>query len=104
MKESTSGLIELVADAVVFFSPADEAAFFDWSRKVASLKKCEGRGPAIIFTIDTSKTLEADLRELIGLFFRYRIPMGQLRVFDLDRFAHWFRDKNSYWYEQVFLS
>ncbi len=42
------------------------------------------------------------LRELIALFERYRIPMGQLAQFKTSRNESWFADPRAFWYRPVF--
>lgn len=94
--------IELEAKEVWFFSPNDEAAFFEWVRKIPGVIGSEGRGRSIFLIVDNANVEESDLRELIALFRRYKISMKQLAVFDRDRFSKWFSGKDTGWYEDVF--
>jgi hypothetical protein len=45
---------------------------------------------------------EADLRDLLALFWRYNIPMVQLAQFRNSNNKAWFASPKMYWYEEVF--
>jgi hypothetical protein len=43
------------------------------------------------------------LRELLALFYRYKIEMSQFSVFLSEKNKKWFYDnKQAYWYKKVF--
>ena len=42
------------------------------------------------------------LRDLIGLLFRYDVPMSFLRSQITSGNEHWFKDPGTYWYEKIF--
>jgi hypothetical protein len=91
----------LKCNSVVFYSTKDEEAFFEWLDKIDAIELYEGSGYILSLHV-REQIREDDLRELIALFVRYAIPLNQLKVFDLKRFSHWFRDRNSFWYDGVF--
>jgi hypothetical protein len=99
---SNTRIVELDATGIRFFSEYDEAAYFEWLKKFVCIQKVEGRGQTLSITVDTEAVNEDALREFLALFLRYEIDMRQLRAFDCDEFADWFRDKRAYWYTQVF--
>jgi len=94
--------IELEASKVWFYSRNDEAAFFEWLKKIPCVRKVEGSGASIYIAVEIENVSDKDLRELLAIFHRYAISMKQLVVFDCDKFASWFRDKRAYWYASVF--
>lgn len=96
--------VRFEATNVKFYSDLDEAAFFDWIGKVPAVEGSEGKGRTIFLTVDTDSVDDEALRELIAIFYRYGVSMEQLAVLDERRFAHWFRDKEAYWYRAVFES
>lgn len=99
---SSQQIVEIELTSVRFFSPYDEAAFFEWIKKLACVKKCEGRGLTIHLSVHQSAVDEDALRELIALFHRYEVDMRQLARFDRVEFEGWFHNKQAYWYKQMF--
>lgn len=95
-------VIQLEARSVRFFSPHDEAAFFEWLGKVRCVKKIEGRDASLFVSVDLPAVDELALRELLSLFRRYNVDMRQLARLDRDEFAEWFHESNAYWYKGVF--
>lgn len=98
----TDDELTLIAKRVWYYSENDEAAFFEWLDKLACVKRYEGELDALNIHVDKSKVDEHALRELLALFLRYRVDLKQLRVFDRDEFAYWFRDPRAYWHRAVF--
>lgn len=99
---SDQAIIELEACRVLFFSPNDERAFFNWLSAISCVTTYAGRGDCICFNIDTTLVDEDALRELLALFHRYGVEMAQLYVLDRPEFAEWFRDSRAYWFGAVF--
>ena len=96
------GAIELQATGVRFFSQGDEAAFFDWLKKLPMVENIEGRGRTLHIRVNSSAVDEDSLRELLALFHRYGIDLAQLIVFDREDFAEWFRHPDAYWHQEIF--
>jgi hypothetical protein len=96
--------VQLKARATRFFSPMDETAFFDWLNKLPCVSKFEGEGDTLYIRVLKSKVDEYALRELLALFWRYRLSMKQLAIFDKRKFAKWFHDESAYWHKSVFGS
>lgn len=99
----SNNFIELKMQPVgPFHSRYDEAAMFYWLDRIKCIKKYEGRGHSLFIYVDPLDVGEEDLTELLALFFRYKINMKQLIVFDKNEFRSWFKDKDAYWYEDIF--
>ena len=94
--------VELQATGVRFFSQGDEGAFFAWLDKLPFVARYEGRGRTLYISINSMAVDEDGLREMLALFRRYGVELRQLAAFDRDEFAEWFRDKQAYWYKDVF--
>ncbi|HTS78866.1 MAG TPA: hypothetical protein VMG40_21825 [Bryobacteraceae bacterium] len=101
---TTARTIEFKAQRTVFFSQLDEDSFFGWLEKLPCVSGFQGRGDVLLIRVLQSRVDEGALRDLLALFYRYRIEMGQLAVFDKPEFAHWFHKKSAYWYKRVFGS
>ncbi|OLL27791.1 hypothetical protein BTH42_31705 [Burkholderia sp. SRS-W-2-2016] len=94
--------IVLSAKRVRYYSECDETAFFEWLDKLSSVKRYEGELDVLSIYVDETKVDESALRELLALFQRFAVEMEQLRVFDRQEFAPWFRDPRAYWHAVVF--
>ena len=100
--DAVTGEQVLTAKRVWYYSEYDEAGFFEWLDKLACVKRYEGELDVLSIYIDEARVDEQALRELLALFRRYAVEMKQLRVFDRDEFAAWFRDSRAYWHAAVF--
>ena len=94
--------VTLRAEAVRFFSEGDEAAFFGWLARLASVLTARGEGDTILLDVDRSRLESAHLRELIALFHRYQVDMRQLRVFEGRGNRTWLRDERAYWHAAMY--
>lgn len=95
-------IVEIEAVSVRFFSQGDERAFFEWLDKLPFVERYEGRGRTLYISINSLAVDEDGLREMLALCRRYGVGMRQLAMFDRDDFADWFRDKQAYWYKDIF--
>ena|ERR1700676_5485313 len=87
---------------VMFYSPADEAAFFRFAESIKAIRRIEGVRGSIVLHIATRISHES-LRDLIALFERYRIPqMSQLAQFLSPSNRSWFADPKKFWHKKVF--
>jgi hypothetical protein len=100
MKHAHRETIEL--PRVLFFSPFDERALFDWLGRIRCVLAIEGRGDTLFVTVDSGRMVERDLRELLAVHKRYGAPMAQLSRFRRKEFEGWFPDPDSYWWREVF--
>jgi hypothetical protein len=85
----------------VFYSQLDEEMFFAGLKKISGVKNIEGQGWDLLFSVP-SRVSEKTLRELLGLFFRYKIDMSQLAQFITEKNKAWFESPEAYWFTKVF--
>ena len=101
--EDNENVIKLVCKAVWFYSHHDEDAFFEWIKKIPSIKKFEGIRDELYLYMESSIILDDDLRELVALFYRYKVDMKQLAVFLNDNNSEWFYGKTKgCWRKKIF--
>ena len=87
---------------VMFYSPADEAAFFRFAESIKAVRRIEGARDSILLHV-ASRISQESLRDLIALFERYRIPrMSQLAQFLSSANKTWFADPKTPWHKKVF--
>jgi hypothetical protein len=91
----------LICSQVRFYSPADEAGFFAALGAVKAIRKIQGCGDSLVVSVP-ARLSESSLRDLIGIFHRYRIEMGQLGQFRNDTNEGWFYDREAFWFRSVF--
>jgi hypothetical protein len=95
--------IVLVCKSVWYYSMFDEELFFLWIKKIQSIVSYEGKKDELFLYCSDKIIDDGDLRELLALFYRYKIDMKQLIIFLNDDNRHWFcENKKSYWYKRVF--
>jgi hypothetical protein len=83
-----------------YYSRNDEAAMFDWVAKISGLA-VEGEGVNLHFEL-RRRPSNAALRDLIALFYRYRLDMRPLAALRHPTNEHWFAARDSYWFRSVF--
>jgi len=93
----------LKCQKTAFYSELDEELFFIGLKKVSSVKNVEGRGWDLFFSVSARPSNKA-LRELLGLFFRYKVDMRQLAQFRTKKNQAWFHSQDAYWFKRVFLA
>lgn len=102
--------VTLICKAVIFCHPFDEDAFFDWIKKIPSVIKfeypyIEGIRDELHLTIKSKRIPDEDLRAIIGLFYKYKIDMKQLKIFINEDNKSWIReDGKAYWNKMIFAS
>ena len=101
MNEPLSTDIDLVD--VHYYSNNDENAFFDWLKKMNFVTKIHGHINILTITVKNDLD-EYDLRDLMALFYRYRIDMRSLVKFDRLDFHKWLHNKTAFWYSEMFGS
>lgn len=93
----------LVCKRVRFYALKDEDAFFAWIKKMDCIEDFYGEGDELYLEMVNLTIHEHELRDLIGLFYRYNIDMKQLRIFLNDENRSWFyENKKAYWVGRVF--
>ncbi|MBF6167271.1 hypothetical protein IU486_21310 [Streptomyces gardneri] len=93
--------VVLEATDVWYHSRGDEAAFFEWLNSIPSVRSYGGRLSTLEIVVETPVD-DGSLRELLALFYRYRIGLAQLRQLDNSQIGHWFRDPQKRWHRDVF--
>lgn len=97
--------IILICKSVLYHSILDETAFFEWINKIPSIVNVDGSGDELYLYIKRRSISDKDLRELIGLFYRYKVDMKQLQIFLNERNKEWFFGKpKGYWHTEIFGS
>lgn len=95
--------IKLICRKVTFYCHKDEDAFFEWIKKIDCIQNVYGIGNELYLITHSKKTTDQDLRDLIGLFYRYKVDMKQLSQFLNKKNKHWFYDnKKAFWRRRVF--
>lgn len=97
--------MELRFDGPVFYSAGDEASFFQRLEEIGCISDIRGTGSALIATLNDSQVPEAELREFLAIFTRYRIDSTVLAQFETSKNRRWFREnRNAFWHRDVFPS
>jgi len=94
----------LICKAVKYHSLCDEDAFFEWIKKIPSIVRYDGALDELYLYMKGKNISNRDLRELIALFYRYKVEMSQLQIFMNKRNQKWFHDGKikGYWHARVF--
>lgn len=69
----------LTCKSVYFYSMKDEDAFFEWIGKIDCIEKFEGVRDELYLDFVQKKLNYDDIKDLIALFYRYKIDMKQLK-------------------------
>lgn len=91
-------MIKIDTSPIRYFSQLDEDSFFSWARRIPCVRSVDNG----FLHIRSKRLAESDLRDLIAVMHRYRMPMAQLQQFLNDRNAHWFKAPKTYWHREVF--
>lgn len=103
LKKNVTKTIILVCTGVRYGSPLDEDMFFEWISKIPIITKFDGETIYLYLYIKSQKISRANLRELIALFYRYKVDMKQLAIFLNSSNKSWFYDnKTAYWHKEIF--
>ncbi|MDY7540333.1 hypothetical protein QN372_04200 [Undibacterium sp. RTI2.1] len=89
--------ITLIAKEIEYGSQIDEAAFFYWIDKIEGIL-WKGVHDSIHIDIPSNQIEDGTLRELLALFYRYKIDSQQLTQFINDSNRSWVLNKHAYWY------
>lgn len=83
---------------VVYYSQLDEDHFFTWAQEIPCVKSID-RG---YLHIQETEVNERDLRDLLALFKRYQLSAKPLSALCTPKNAFWFKDRETFWYHDVF--
>ena len=98
-------MLTLICKSVSYYSSFDEDLFFDWIKKIPSIKNHVGKHNELYLYLENTQISDDDLRELLALFYRYKIKdMKQLQLFLNDSNRKWFyENKKAFWYKKTFV-
>jgi len=95
-------MIILECKRVRFFSELDELEFFERIKKIRCIESYEGISDSVFLKIKSKNISDLCLRELISLFYRYKINMTQLADFLNEKNKSWFLNEKAFWYNKTF--
>ena len=102
-RKNMSKNITLLCKSVWYYSSTDEDLFFEWVSKIPAIVKFDGAGDELYLYFKANKISDYDLRDLLALFYRYKIDMKQLAVFLNKKNQSWFFENHkAYWHRRVF--
>jgi hypothetical protein len=84
--------VTLKCSPLRFYSNNDEKLLFTWLKKIKSIVRIEGIGRELHLIFASNYISNKDLRELMGLFDRYKFNGAQLKVFMNESNKDWFED------------
>nr|WP_199047695.1 hypothetical protein [Dyella sp. ASV24] len=91
-------MVRLSCAGVRFGSYLDEKHLFTWVEEIPCFDRWDGD----TLVLRSGEISEVDLRNLLALFSRYRLPMQQLAQFETGTNKHWFKAPSTFWYLEVF--
>jgi hypothetical protein len=92
---------ELIVEGPTYYSQGDEAAFFAWLQAISCISDIVGQSTGLRIQLKRTPS-KSDLRELIGLLYRYNMNMKPLAAFKTARNAKWFAAPRMFWHAKVF--
>lgn len=95
-------MIAIVAERITYYSQEEEAFFFAWVAKIPAVVEMRFDLAKYFLVLRRRRICDRDLRELLALAMRFRIPMAQFAQFADERNREWFCDPGMYWYPYVF--
>lgn len=96
--------IVLACKSIWYYSTIDEDLFFEWIKRISCIIKFDAIHDELYLYIKTNIVADDDLRELIALFYRYKVEMKQLQQFLNKNNKDWFYASKykGYWHRRVF--
>ncbi len=93
----------LIWNSPKFYSKLDESIFFEWVKKIDCIDAIKKEDGNFLFYIAADELHDYSLDDLLALFYRYKVPMKQLRRYLTEDNRKWFKDnKIAYWHKKVF--
>lgn len=93
---------KLVCKKVKFYFEKDETAFFEWIEKIKCIDHISATGNELYLHIKEKEIDDDNLRDLIGLFCRYKIDMKQLQMFLNESNKEWFYGSpKGFWHKRI---
>jgi hypothetical protein len=91
-------MIRLDCSKITFYSQHDEEMFFGWGEKIPSFSKWDQD----MLVLKGKALSDRQFREIIALFYRYKVPMQQLKAFENSTNAAWLNDPKMYWHKSMY--
>jgi hypothetical protein len=91
---------------IKYYSENDRDMFFKWVRSIECVEKVEEDKNKLHLYICSDELHDQDLRDLIGLLYRYKAnDMKQLKMFLTEDNKRWFYgNTKGFWHRRVFGS
>jgi hypothetical protein len=91
-------MIKIDTSPIRYFSYFDEKSFFEWAQSIPCISSVDGG----FLHIKSKRLSEQNLRDLIAIMYRYKLPMQQLQKFCNSSNEHWFKSSKMFWFKPVF--
>ena len=95
-------MIKLECKRVQFYSELDETCFSERLDRINCIENWEGVSDTIVLNIKSKKVSDTCMRELLSLFYRYKIEMSQLIVLVNNKNEVWIKNEKAYWHKKLF--
>jgi hypothetical protein len=87
-----------------FYSRGDERRLFQGFNEIAAIRNVQGVGRDLLIDIKITNLTNEDMRELLALLWRYKMPLTPLQIFAAKKRFHWLNDTRGYWHTAMFKS
>jgi hypothetical protein len=91
-------VIKIDTSPITYYAQLDEKSFFEWALEIPCVKSIDGG----FLHVQSKRLSEANLRDLIAIMYRYKLPMTQLQQFCNSTNERWFKSEKMYWHKAVF--
>ena len=92
----------LICENIVFLNNHDEEAFFEWIKKIPCIGRYYASKNKIYLEIVSNVIFWNDIKNIMGLFYRYNIDIEQLKQFlDNKEKKRYFKYRNASWHSNV---
>ncbi|PKN35757.1 MAG: hypothetical protein CVU61_02745 [Deltaproteobacteria bacterium HGW-Deltaproteobacteria-19] len=98
----SDNIITLMAKGITYYSNKDETYFFKWLESIKCVESHGGELDILYINVIADKVNDKALREMLALFYRYKIDMKQLSIFKSDKNKDWFCKTHAFWHRRVF--
>jgi hypothetical protein len=93
---------EIVIQDRTYYSNGDESSFFGWLEGLRCVSHVKGAPDGLHVSLKRLPS-DKDLRELIGLLYRYGLDMTPLAALQTAKNSAWFaQNKKAFWHKAVF--
>lgn len=96
--------IKLICNDATFETDMDKNLFKRFIKKIPSVDELDDFASKLHVYIKSTVIPDEDLKDILALFYQYKIDMRQLKIFLNNQNKDWFKDKDEYWHNRVFRS